>query len=103
QLIRMYEDAVYQIYESTSFLPEAVHDKMDSFVIGLETKVENILGKLLGGLRKFLNILLLILLILLLFFIFLMIFKKLKTFLKNGYQENMSRKRVHYCMRLMKV
>ncbi|HLR41386.1 MAG TPA: AI-2E family transporter [Virgibacillus sp.] len=83
QLIRMYEDAVYQIYESTSFLPEAVHDKMDGFVIGLETKVENILGKLLGGFTKVFDVILIIMVIPVLVFYFLKDYKQIKNYFKK--------------------
>ncbi|WP_407058441.1 AI-2E family transporter [Paracerasibacillus soli] len=37
QLLQLYESVIYQIYESTSFLPEAVHDKLDQVI----TKIRN--------------------------------------------------------------
>src|SRR5690625_1747336 len=79
----MYEDAVYQIYESTSFLPETVHDKMDGFVMGLETKVENILGKLLGGFTKVFDVILIIMVIPVLVFYFLKDYKQIKNYFRK--------------------
>src|SRR5699024_4805566 len=41
QFMVMYEDIIYSIYESTSFLPEMVHDKMDDLINRIEASVEN--------------------------------------------------------------
>src|SRR5699024_9540424 len=36
-LIKDYEEMILSLYESTAFLPEAVHDKMDVFISKMET------------------------------------------------------------------
>src|SRR5699024_7102835 len=48
QLIQMYETIIYQAYESTSALPEVVHDQMDQVIRNLEMELESMLGRLLG-------------------------------------------------------
>ena len=40
ELIRTYEDMIWMLYESTAFLPEAVHDKMDVFISGMEKRLD---------------------------------------------------------------
>lgn len=40
ELIKDYENMILTLYESTAFLPEAVHDKMDVFINGLETRLD---------------------------------------------------------------
>src|SRR5699024_12874700 len=51
-LIQMYETIIYQAYESTSALPEVVHDQMDQVIRNLEMELESMLGRLLGGVTK---------------------------------------------------
>lgn len=83
QLIEMYEKLIYQLYESTSFLPEAVHDKMDTLIIRLETTVENLLGKLLGGFTKIFDVIVFITVIPVLVFYLLKDFKQIKAYFKK--------------------
>lgn len=49
QLIFMYEEIIYSIYDSTSFLPEMVHDKITNFIgkleASIERQIENVLEK----------------------------------------------------------
>lgn len=40
-LIKDYEDMILSLYESTAFLPEAVHDKMDIFISKMETIIDD--------------------------------------------------------------
>src|SRR5690625_3311984 len=40
QLIQMYEDAIFQLYEYTSILSQAAHDKREGFENGHDTKLE---------------------------------------------------------------
>src|SRR5690625_4160508 len=42
QLLEMYESAIFKLYESTFYLPETVHDKIEQVIIGNEQKMENI-------------------------------------------------------------
>lgn len=49
QFIQMYEDIVYRVYDSTSFLPENIHDKMDEVFIRLEDSLDSLLSKLING------------------------------------------------------
>lgn len=82
-LLNMYEDLVYQLYESTSFLPEAVHDKMDQLFIKLERTLENILEKLLGGFTKILDLIVFITVIPVLVFYLLKDFNQIKVFFQK--------------------
>src|SRR5699024_11333260 len=52
QLLEMYESAIFELYETTSFLPETVHDKIDQVITGIEQKLESLTGKLIGGITK---------------------------------------------------
>src|SRR5699024_6760726 len=60
QFIKLYEDIIYQIYESTSFLPEAVHNQIDQLIMRIELYLENIVGKLMGGFTKIFDLIILI-------------------------------------------
>lgn len=90
QLIAMYEDAIYSMYESTSFLPEAVHDQMDQLIVKVETYLENMVGKLLDGFMKIFDIIVLITVIPVLVFYFLkdyeLVKKQLKRLIKDKYR-----------------
>ncbi|MEN1969307.1 AI-2E family transporter [Lentibacillus sp. N15] len=83
QLIRMYQDLVYQLYEYTSFLPEIVHDKMDQLIAGAETKVENLVGKVVAGFTKVYDMIVFLTVIPVLVFYFLKDFTKLKGYVKK--------------------
>src|SRR5699024_12850732 len=39
-LIKDYEEMILSLYESTAFLLEAVHDKLDVFISKMETKID---------------------------------------------------------------
>lgn len=83
QLIAMYEEAIYQIYISTSFLPEAVHDQIDVLIYNIETSLENIVGKLLGGFTKIFDFIIIITVIPVLVFYFLKDYHKIKKYFKR--------------------
>lgn len=83
QLTNMYHDLVYQLYVYTSFLPEVVHDKMDLLIAGMEGKLENLLGKLVGGFTKIYDMIVLITVIPVLVFYFLKDFNKIKGYVKR--------------------
>ncbi len=42
-LMRSYSDLIYRVYESTAFLPETVHEKIDQIIYGLEQYVGGVL------------------------------------------------------------
>lgn len=83
QFIQMYEDIIYQIYVSTSFLPEAVHDQMDQFIFNIETSLENLVGKLMGGFTKIFDFIVIITVIPVLVFYFLKDYHHIKNYLKR--------------------
>ncbi|MBP2256595.1 AI-2E family transporter [Virgibacillus alimentarius] len=82
-LIQMYEDLIYQLYESTSFLPETVHNKLDNLIIKLETSLENLLEKLLGGVTKIFDLIVFLTVIPVLVFYILKDYNQIRNFLKN--------------------
>src|SRR5699024_423185 len=52
ELIAMYESIIVLLYESTSFLPETVHDKIDQLIFTVEQSLENMLNKLVSGVTR---------------------------------------------------
>lgn len=87
QLINMYQDLVYQLYEYTSFLPETVHDKMDQLIASVETSVENVIGRLVTGFTKIIDMIVFVTVIPVLVFYFLKDFTKIKAYVKSWLPE----------------
>jgi len=83
QFIAMYEGLISQIHESTSFLPEAVHNKMDELVAGIEHTLDEILTKLVGGFTKIFDMIIIISVIPVLVFYFIKDHYKIKKFFKG--------------------
>lgn len=83
QLVEMYESIIYQLYESTSFLPEAVHDKIDQLIYTIEYSVENMINKLIGGVTKLFDVIVVITVIPVLVFYFLKDYEKIKRYIKR--------------------
>ncbi|WP_099158611.1 AI-2E family transporter [Virgibacillus ndiopensis] len=83
QLIDMYQDLIYHLYEYTSFLPEAVHDKMDQLIVGMEQSLENLLGKLISGFTKIFDMIIFLTVIPVLVFYLLKDFNKIKNYFKK--------------------
>jgi predicted PurR-regulated permease PerM len=94
QLVAMYQDTIYQLYESTSFLPEAVHDKIDVTIQTVEQSADAIIGKLIGGVTKILDFIIVLTVIPVLVFYFLKDYEKIKLYVKRfipkKYQDNAS-------------
>lgn len=82
ELITMYERIVANIYESTSFLPEAVHDQIDQLIITLERSLENVVAKLLSGFTKIIDLIFIVTIIPVLVFYFLKDHDQIKHFIK---------------------
>lgn len=80
QLIEIYESAIYQAYESTSFLPEAVHDRMDEVIQSVETRLENMIGYLIGGITKIFDMIIFITVLPVIVFYFLKDYEAIKEF-----------------------
>ncbi|MFC3039148.1 AI-2E family transporter [Virgibacillus xinjiangensis] len=93
--IDMYQELVYQLYEYTSFLPETVHDKMDQWVARVETGVENLLDKLVGGFAKIFEMVVFLTVIPVLVFYFLKDYRTISGFfiklLPKKYRPQISR------------
>lgn len=83
QLLDMYRDFVYSLYEYTAFLPEHVHDKMDELLLELETYIEDLLANLVRGFSKIFDMIILLTVIPVLVFYFLKDFAKMKIFVKK--------------------
>ncbi len=80
EFIRMYESWIYQVYSYTSFLPETVHDKIDQLVATIETSLDNLLGKLVGGFTRIFDMIVLITVIPVLVFYFIKDYVKIESF-----------------------
>ncbi|GIO27634.1 AI-2E family transporter [Ornithinibacillus bavariensis] len=83
QLVAMYQDAIYQVYESTSFLPETVHDKMDETIQAVEQSIDSTIGKLIGGITKIFDFIIILTVIPVLVFYFLKDYEKIKEYTKR--------------------
>lgn len=94
-LMSMYSDAVYKMYEYTSFLPETVHDKMDGLFDRLESKMDSFIGDIVGMLTKVVDMIVLVTVIPVLVFYFLKDFTTIKRYVKKwiprNYQQEASR------------
>lgn len=82
ELITMYENMIANLYDSTSFLPEAVHDQIDQMIIKVESSLENVIAKLLSGFTKVFDFVFFITVIPVLVFYFLKDYEKIKNSLK---------------------
>lgn len=80
QFIEMYQGWIYQIYSYTSFLPEAVHDRIDEMILTVETSLDNILAKLVGGFEKIIDMVITITVIPVLVFYFIKDYGKISGF-----------------------
>ncbi|HLR80574.1 MAG TPA: AI-2E family transporter [Bacillota bacterium] len=83
QLIQMYETIIYQAYESTSALPEVVHDQMDQVIRNLEMELESMLGRLLGGVTKLFDMIVFLTVLPVLVFYFLKDYNRIKAYIKK--------------------
>ncbi|WP_315969520.1 AI-2E family transporter [Oceanobacillus massiliensis] len=81
QFIDMYENLIYQLYNYTSFLPETIHDKIDELVFSLETSLERLLNRLIGGFAKIVDMLIIITVIPVLVFYFIKDYTTIKSFI----------------------
>ena len=77
------KERLIKCYESTSFLPETFHDKMDQLINRLENSLDNVLTKLVGGFTKIFDMIIVITVIPVLVFYFLKDYDKIKEFLKR--------------------
>lgn len=78
ELIKMYESFIYQIYASTSWLPETVHTKIDHVITGLESNLEAFIDKLIESFTKIFSLVLWLTVIPVLVFYFLKDYQTLK-------------------------
>src|SRR5690625_2250293 len=83
QLIVIYENLIYSIYESTSFLPEVVHDKIADFIMKIETSIEKQITHILNKLTNVFDFIIIITIIPVLVFYFLKDFSEMKLWFKS--------------------
>ncbi|MDL4841451.1 AI-2E family transporter [Aquibacillus rhizosphaerae] len=90
--MNMYRQTIYGFYESTSFLPETIHDKMDEFFVDIEMKIGNILTNSVKQVTKIMDVIIIIAVIPVLVFYMLKDFRLIKTSIlkltPNKYREN---------------
>ncbi|MCT2537651.1 AI-2E family transporter [Aquibacillus koreensis] len=75
----MYRQAIYEVYESTSFLPETVHDKMDEFFHDLEDMIGTLLTNIVMQVTKLMDVVIVIAVIPVLVFYMLKDFKLIQS------------------------
>jgi len=83
QLIAMYDSLISQFHESTSILPDGVHNKLDEFVLNIENTLDDILSKLVGGFSKIFDMIIIITVIPVLVFYFIKDHDQIKIFFKK--------------------
>lgn len=83
EFIETYKDWIYQMYESTAFLPEMVHDKMDNLFQQIETSMGDIVAKLVASVTKVFDIIVVVTVIPVLVFYFLKDTKRIKGWIKK--------------------
>jgi predicted PurR-regulated permease PerM len=93
QFISMYQSFINQMYESTSFLPETVHDKMDELILRVEGSIDKILSNLVAGFTRIFDMIIIITVIPVLVFYFLKDYGKIKDLFKK-YIPNKHRNKV---------
>lgn len=77
--IHTYRTTIYQLYESTSFLPEAFHDRMDMFFNQLEEFITQYVTSILKKATKIMDLFIIIAVIPVLVFYMLKDYKLIKT------------------------
>lgn len=70
-IIETYEQMILSLYESTSFLPEEIHRKMDVIIASIEFKLDQKITNILGSVMKLSDIIVLFAIIPVLVFYFL--------------------------------
>lgn len=83
EFINMYQGIIYNLYDSTSFLPETVHDKMDQIILNIEKSLEQLLMRLVSGFTKIVDMIVIISVIPVLVFYFLKDYDRMKKFFKK--------------------
>lgn len=83
QSMILYEKIIYSVYESTSFLPEIVHDKMDDFIYRIEQSVERQIENILERAANLFDFVITITIIPVLVFYFLKDFIEMKKSLQK--------------------
>ncbi|HLR08290.1 MAG TPA: AI-2E family transporter [Bacillota bacterium] len=87
QLINMYRESVYELYERTAFLPETVHDKMDQLIHKLESYMDSMLTKLVGLFTKVFDMLVFLTVIPVLVFYYLKDYETIKSWIRRWMSE----------------
>lgn len=82
-LITMYEDLIRNLYESTSFLPEAFHNKLDQLILRSENSLEDIAGKMIDHVTKVFDYVVIITVIPVLVFYILKDYDQIKRYLNR--------------------
>lgn len=83
QFVLMYEEIIYSIYQSTSFLPEMVHDKITDFISKLESSIERQIENILEKAMKIFDFIIILTIIPVLVFYFLKDYTEIKSMAKS--------------------
>ncbi|MFZ3576450.1 AI-2E family transporter [Virgibacillus sp. DJP39] len=84
----LYKNLIYQMYESTAFLPETVHDKMDSLFMKIENTLGKLIEKIATSITRIFDIIVLLTVIPVLVFYFLKDTDKIKNWFKKWIPES---------------
>ncbi|RYG74781.1 AI-2E family transporter [Lentibacillus lipolyticus] len=102
QLIDMYRNLIYRLYEYTSFLPETVHDNMDELISEFEAYLEELLASLVRGFTKIFDMIIIITVIPVLVFYFLKDFDTIKNYVKKWIPEKYHQRSSDLCQAIDK-
>lgn len=81
QLITMYEQIIYTLYDSTSFMPEAVHEQLDSLIVSIELTLKTYVEKVINRLIHFFDDIITILMVPVLVFYMLKDFTNMRNYI----------------------
>ncbi|GIO21830.1 AI-2E family transporter [Oceanobacillus sp. J11TS1] len=81
EFITLYQDVLNNIYVSTSFLPETVHDRLDAFIQSLEETMTAFSGRIIGGFNGIMDAVIFLTVIPVLVFYLLKDYALIKSFL----------------------
>lgn len=83
QLVLIYEEIIYSIYHSISFLPEMVHHKIDEFIMKMESAIEKQIEHVLERALNIFDFIIILTIIPVLVFYFLKDFTDMKSTTKK--------------------
>lgn len=83
QFVNIYEQLIFSLYESTSFLPEMAHDHLDELIVNFELRAEASIERFLNKFVNILDYIIIVTMIPVLVFYFLKDYEHIITYLQR--------------------